>query len=325
MEISSKNTMGNNRKKVVVTGGAGFIGSNLAQALVERSFDVHVVDNLVNGKRESVPAKAKLHVADVRSLRSLRPIFKGAAYVFHLAALPRVQYSIKHPEETNATNIDGTLNVLIAASDAGVRRVVYSASSSAYGDQKTLPLVETMKPMPKSPYGLQKYVGELMCRTWSEVYGLETVSLRYFNVYGPGQRDEGAYALVITKFFKQRIMNEPMTITGNGRQTRDFTNVHDVVRANLLAMHSRKVGNGEVMNIGAGRNISINRIAELIGGPVVHIPARFEPKDTLADNRLAKKFIGWRPSISIETGIGRLKLMPCPCGSGEKFKKCHGK
>ncbi|HRY62878.1 MAG TPA: NAD-dependent epimerase/dehydratase family protein [Candidatus Paceibacterota bacterium] len=293
--------------KVVVTGGAGFIGSNLTDALVEEGFDVHVIDNLVGGKKENVNKKAKLRIADITDLNKIKPIFKGAEYVFHLAALPRVQYSIEHPEETNEANITGTLNVLIAAKDAKVKKLVYSASSSAYGDQKIMPLREDMRANPKSPYGLQKYVGELYSRLFYDVYGLSTVCLRYFNVYGPRQSDEGAYALVIAKFLKQKAEGKPMTITGSGKQTRDFTHVSDVARANILAMKSNKVGKGEVLNIGCGSNQSVNKIAKLIGGETVHIPARLEPKDTLADNRLAKKLIGWAPKVKIEEGIRRLK------------------
>src|SRR3989338_4208256 len=239
-----------NSPRVIVTGGAGFIGSNLVDALVERGFDVHIIDNLYGGKRENINKKAKFHLLDIVDLESIKPVFKGADYVFHLAALPRVQYSIENPTITNKANVEGTLNVLIASYEARVKIVIYSASSSAYGDQKTMPLKESMPASPKSPYGLQKYLGELYCRTWSQVYGLHTVSLRYFNVYGPRNNPDGAYALVIAKFFKQRINGEPMTITGDGKQTRDFTNVKDVVLANILAMESKKVGNGEVMNIG---------------------------------------------------------------------------
>ncbi|OGN08882.1 MAG: hypothetical protein A3C61_02425 [Candidatus Yanofskybacteria bacterium RIFCSPHIGHO2_02_FULL_39_10] len=301
--------MGNKRKKVIVTGGAGFIGSNLVDALVERGFDVHIIDNLSGGKRENINKKAKFHLLDIVDLKSIKPIFKGADYVFHLAALPRVQYSIENPAITNKTNVEGTLNVLIASHESRVKKVIYSASSSAYGDQKIMPLKENMLASPKSPYGLQKYLGELYCRTWSQVYGLPTVSLRYFNVYGPRNNPDGAYALVIAKFLKQRIEGKPMTITGDGEQTRDFTNVKDVVMANILAMESDKVVGGEVMNIGAGKNQSIKQIADLIGGPIIYIPARLEPHDTLADNSLAIKFIGWKPTVNIEDGVAELKKL----------------
>ncbi len=294
-------------KKIIVTGGAGFIGSNLVDVLIDRGFEVYVIDNLAGGKKENVNRKAILHIADITDLKEISPIFKNVQYVFHCAALPRVQYSIEFPSETHNANVTGTLNVLIAAHKAKAKRVIYSASSSAYGDQDRMPLAEDMPARPKSPYGLQKHIGELYCRVWSEVYGLPTVSLRYFNVYGPRNSAEGAYALVIAKFIRQRLNNEPMTITGNGEQTRDFTNVRDVVRANILAMESSKVGKGEVINIGAGRNQAINTIAKLIGGPIAYIPARLEPKNTLADNSRAQKLLDWKPTVRIEEGIEELK------------------
>lgn len=296
-------------KKIVVVGGAGFIGSNLVDALVEKGHDVHVIDNLSGGKKENVNPKATLHTLDITDLASIESVFTGAQYVFHLAALPRVQFSIEHPVETHNINITGTLNVLIAAKKGGVKRVIYSASSSAYGDQATMPLVETMMPSPKSPYGLQKYVGEVYCKVWSEVYGLETVSLRYFNVYGPRQSDEGAYALVIAKFIKQKREGTQLTITGDGTQTRDFTHVTDVVAANILGMESEKVGKGEVINIGAGNNHSVNEIAAIIGGETANVPARLEPKHTLADNRKAKDLLGWEPKADFKTAVEELKKM----------------
>lgn len=296
------------KAKVVVTGGAGFIGSHLTDALVERGFAVHVIDNLSGGKKENINPKAVFHKADIRDLAAIKPIINGARFVFHCAALPRVQYSIEHPVETNEVNVGGTLNVLIAAKEGGVKRVIYSASSSAYGDQKILPLIETMTPNPKSPYGLQKYIGELYCKVWSAVHGLETVSLRYFNVYGPRLNPGGAYALAIGKFLKQRKAGKPLTIWGDGTQTRDFTHVRDVVRANLLTAESKNAGKGEVLNIGAGRNFSVNQLAKLVGGKVVHEPPRIEPHDTLADNSLAQKLLGWNPEVSFEEGIAELKL-----------------
>lgn len=293
--------------KVIVTGGAGFIGSNLVKALLLRGDEVHVVDTLVASKRERVPEGVTLHEVDIRDTEALKPLCVGVRSIFHLAALPRVQFSIENPVETHDVNITGTLSVLEAARASGGGRVVYSASSSAYGDQTILPLVESMAALPKSPYGLQKYVGELICRLWSEVYGLPTVSLRYFNVYGPGLDPDGPYALVIGKFITQRKKGEPLTITGDGEQTRDFTHVRDVVRANILAAESAHVGKGEVLNIGAGRNVSIKRLAELMGGPVEFVEARLEPKHTQADTSLAKQLIGWEPTILFEDGITELK------------------
>lgn len=293
---------------MVVTGGAGFIGSHIVDALVARGDEVHVIDNYAGGKREDrINPKATYHELDIRDTAKITDVMRSAANVFHEAALPRVQFSIENPVETFAVNVDGTVSVLKAAHDAGVKRVVYAASSSAYGDQETMPLHEELPAQPKSPYGLQKYIGELSCKLWNEVYGLETVSLRYFNVYGSRFDPKGAYALVIGKFLTQRAAGEQLTITGDGTQTRDFTNIADVVRANLLAAESPNVGKGEVMNIGAGNNMSVNDLATLIGGEAIHIEPRLEPHDTLADNSRAKQLLGWEPQISIQDGVAALK------------------
>ncbi|MBA3789253.1 NAD-dependent epimerase/dehydratase family protein [Patescibacteria group bacterium] len=295
-------------KKAVVTGGAGFIGSHLTRDLLAQGYEVHVVDNYSGGRipgRES--AAATYHEGDICDGALLRNVFEGAHYVFHTAALPRVQYSLQYPEKTNQANVTGTLSVLNAAKDAGVRRVVYSASSSAYGDQDIMPLVETMDAHPKSPYALQKYIGELYCRLYSEVFGLETVCLRYFNVYGKNADPHGAYALVIAKFIQQRIEGKDLTIAGDGTHTRDYTHVHDVVRANILSAEKPTVGKGEVMNIGGGKNRSVNEVAEAIGGPITYVEERLEPKDTLANTARAKELLGWETTISFEEGIAELK------------------
>lgn len=295
-------------EKVVVTGGAGFIGSNLVDALLEKGYEVHVIDNYAGGKREDrINPKATYHEADIRDFNAIAPVINGAKYVFHEAALPRVQFSIENPELTFSVNVDGFVSVLRAAHEGAVARVIYAASSSAYGDQEALPLSENLPAMPKSPYGLQKYIGELSCKLWSDVYGLSTVSLRYFNVYGPKFDPNGAYALVIGKFLKQKQEGTALTITGDGTQTRDFTHVADIVRANLLAAESPNVGKGEVLNIGAGRNVSVSDLAALIGGPSEHIAPRLEPHDTKADNSKAKELLGWQPTITLEDGIAELK------------------
>lgn len=294
--------------KAVVTGGAGFIGSHIVRTLLDRGFETHVIDNFVGGKRaDRFHADAAYHEVDIRDSSAVTPLLKGARFVFHEAALPRVPYSIEHPEETFSVNALGTISVLTAAHEAGVERLVYAASSSAYGDQETLLLSENLPARPASPYGLQKYVGELACRLWSELYGLSTVSLRYFNVYGPGFDPEGPYALVIGKFLAQRAAGKPLTITGDGTQTRDFTHVHDIVAANILAAESLSIGHGEVINIGGGNSISINRLAELIGGPVEHIAPRIEPHDNLADIRRAKELLGWEPRVPFVEGVAELK------------------
>jgi len=295
--------------KVIVTGGAGFIGSNLVDKLIESGHEVVVIDNLSWGKKEQINPKADFHSLDITDFASIRPIFDdGIDYVFHLAALPRVQFSIEHPIETNETNVTGTLNVLTAAKEAKIKKVIYSASSSAYGDQSEIPLRETMHANPKSPYGLQKYIGEMYCKIFSDVYGLPTVCLRYFNVYGPRQNEEGAYALVIAKFLKQKREGQKLTITGDGTQTRDFTSVHDVVQANILAME-KEVSAGDVFNIGMGQNFSINDVAKLVGGEIEHLPARLEPHDTLADNTKAREVLGWIPKVKLEEGIVELKKL----------------
>jgi nucleoside-diphosphate-sugar epimerase len=294
-------------KKVIVTGGAGFIGSHVVDGLIQEGADVHIIDNLSGGKKEKIHPKATFHEADIRKIAEIDPIMKGAEYVFHLAALPRVQYSIDNPIETFEINALGTLNILDAARHAGVKRVVFSASSAAYGNQEKMPLVETMEPQPLSPYALHKLEGEQMCKLYSDIYGLSTVALRYFNVYGPGIDPEGSYPLALAYFLKRRSEGKTLTVTGDGTQTRDFTHVRDVVHANLLAATGEKVGKGEVINIGSGTNVTMLKVAEMIGGEIEHIPPRLEPKNTLADNTLARQLLGWTPSVPFEDGIAELK------------------
>jgi nucleoside-diphosphate-sugar epimerase len=294
--------------KAIVTGGAGFIGSHLVDALIERGFDVIIIDNLSTGKKEEINPRAVLYREDIRDLDKIKPLFKGVDYVFHLAARPRVPYSVEFPHEAHTNNALGTLHVLIAARDAGVKKVIFSSSSSVYGHQDKLPLREEMIPLPKSPYAFQKFIGEQYCRLFYELYGLPTVSLRYFNVYGPRISFDGSYILVIGKFLQQILNNEPLTIEGDGEQTRDFTHVKDVIMANILAAKSDKVGAAEVINIGANNNHSIKKIAELIGGKIVSLPARAgDMRHTLADISRAKELLGWEPTVHIEEGIKELK------------------
>ena len=297
----------NGVKKAVVTGAARFIGSNLSQALVDAGWETHIIDIDPSLRKDTLPKEAILHVVDVRTEGAIQPIMEGADVVFHTAAVPRVPYSLEHPVETTDQNVTGTVSALTAAARAKVRRFVYSASGSAYGEQTTLPLVETMATNPVNPYGLQKYVGELFAKLWSETYGIETVSLRYFNVYGPGMDPNGPYALAIGKFALARKNNEPITIFGDGTITRDFTHVSDVVRANMLAIESPNVGKGEVINIGAGRQTSIKALAEMFGGEIVYAAPRIEAHDSLADNRKAKELLGWEPRVRLEDGIMTLK------------------
>jgi UDP-glucose 4-epimerase len=231
----------------------------------------------------------------------------GSDAVFHLAAKARVQPSIENPIEFNKTNVDGTLNMLILTRDAGIKRFVYSASSSAYGNASKFPTPEDHPTDPLSPYGLQKLIGEQYCKVFSHCYDLETVCLRYFNVFGERQSLSGAYCLVMGIFIQQRLEDKQMTIVGDGEQRRDFTYVGDVVKANILAAQSEKVGFGEVINIGNGDNRSINQLADLIGGPRKNTEARLEPNQTLADNSKAKKLLGWSPTVSIEKWLPEYK------------------
>lgn len=294
--------------KAIVTGGAGFVGSHIARALQEAGHNVHVIDNYVAGRfPDRVVEGVTYHEGSILDAELLEKVFDGADWIFHTAALPRVQYSIQFPKKTDETNIGGTVAVLDAAQKAGVTRVIYSASSSAYGNQDILPLVETMPGKPMSPYALQKHVGEEYCRLFSELHGLETVSLRYFNVYGPHADPQGAYALVIAKFIEQRKKGEPLTIAGTGKHTRDYTHVSDIVRANLLAAQSNRVGKGEVINIGGGKQWSVLQVAEMVGGAITAAPERVEPVATEADIRKAKELLDWEPKIRFEEGVAELK------------------
>lgn len=293
--------------KTIVTGGAGFIGSHIVDALVLCGYEVHVVDNLSAGRKENINPKAVLHIVDIREKEKLMPIFTNAKYVFHEAALPQVQYSIENPIETNEINVIGTLNVLEASRINKVKRVIFASSSAVYGNQDILPTTESMEVNPLSPYGAHKYISEVYMKLYTQIYGVETVSLRYFNVYGPRQSASGAYASVISKFIELRKKNEPLSITGDGGQTRDFVNIKDIVSANISAMKSDKVGKGETINIGANKQYSVNHIAKLIGGPVAYIGARIEPRKTQANIEKAKGFLNWEPCVMLEDGIAELK------------------
>jgi len=302
--------MNSSGRKYIVTGGAGFVGSHIVDQLIGRGDEVHVIDNFLNGKRERIHAGATLHEVDIRDAEKLPAIFAGTAGIFHVAAQPRMQYSIKEPKLTNDINITGTLNVLLAARDAGVKRVVYSASSSAYGPRHPMPLIEDMPPEPVIPYAIQKRVGEQYCQMVSKFYGLETVSLRYFNVYGPRQTTskDGPYATVIGIFLEERKNGRSMPVVPDGHQRRDFTHVMDIVAGNMRAMKNKKVGNGEIVNLGTHSNYSVVEVARLIGGPVLFIPKRLgEAKETLADNTRARRLLGWKPNVILTDGIRALK------------------
>ena len=299
-------------KTMLVTGGGGFIGSHIVHALARGGYRVYSIDSYIStgGKllKERKHACVNYIRCDIRNLHALRRHMMHIRpdVIFHTAALARIQPSIKDPLTYEETNAGGTLKLLLCARDAGVRRVVYSASSSAYGVNK-IPFRETMTPDPLNPYAKTKLDGEQWMKIFSELYDVETVSLRYFNVYGPGNLYNGPYTTVIALFLHHMQHGLPMEIVGDGKQTRDYTHVDDVVNANILASQSKKVGNGEVINIGYGKRYSVNQIAKMIGGKAIYIPSRKgESHDTLADNRRAALLIGWKPAITLPDGVRAL-------------------
>ena len=293
--------------KCLVTGGAGFIGSHLVDELIEDGHEVVVIDNLSTGKKENINPKAKFYRKDITHMRrdSDFTMFEGVDVVFHTAALARVQPSIEDPITYHNANVNGTLNLLKACVDYGINRFVFSSSSSVYGDveEKDLPTSENSELNPISPYALHKLIGEQYCTLFSKLYDLETVSLRYFNVYGDRMSLDGAYKLVIPVFTEQILNGEPMTIRGDGEQRRDFTYVGDVVDANIRAGFYQHPLWGEVFNVGNGDNLSVNEIADLIGGERINVDPVIEPKATLADNNKLKKYLGWSPKGNLEQWI----------------------
>ena len=297
--------------KYLVTGGAGFIGSNLVNKLINNGDEVVVIDNFSLGKKRNCNDRAKyfnLDLSDTENFQNFVQILKNVDTVFHCAAIARVQPSIQNPIKYEKNNTIGLVNILKAAVDANIRRFVYSSSSSIYGNSHILPLKEELKPKPISPYGAQKLYGEIICRTFSNIYNIETVSLRYFNAYGENQNIGGAYSLVIGIFIDEKSNNTPLTIRGDGNQKRDFTYVGDIVNANILASKSIKVGKGESINIGRGSSVSVNEIAKVIGGNHVHIESVLEPRETLADNKKALDLLNWKPKMNVLEWLKRQDL-----------------
>ncbi len=297
--------------KHLVTGGAGFIGTNLVKQLLADGHQVVVLDNYAAGKKEDrMQSGAEYVEGDIRNDNDLDKVCPGVDTIFHLAALPRVTFSVENPELTHDINVNGTFKVLMAARRHKVRRVVFSSSSSTYGGQEAGNLLKengTVK-IPVSPYALHKLIGENYCRIFSELYGLETVSLIYFNVYGSYFDPDGAYALVIGKFLKQKKLGQPMTVCGDGEYFRDYTHANDVVTANILAATSKNIGKGETINIGCGRPTTVNELVKIMGGKFVFVdPRPGDQRFSGADNAKAKKLLGWEPSIKLEDGIKMLK------------------
>ena len=297
----------------LVTGGAGFIGSHLTEELVRRGHQVRVADSLITGKRgnlDHVPGVEFLE-GDLADLTFAVRAVEGCDYVLHQAAIPSVPRSVKDPITSNRANVDATLNTLVAARDAGVKRLVFAASSSAYGDTPTLPKHEGMPTNPLSPYALQKVVGELYLQMFTRLYGLETVSIRYFNVFGPRQDPSSPYSGVISVFATALLENRSPRIYGDGEQTRDFTYVANVVDGVLRACEAPKAG-GEVINVATGGRISLNKLfyamRDVVGGhlePTYGEPRKGDVRDSQADIRKAKTILGYEPVVSFEEGLAR--------------------
>ena len=296
--------------KAIVTGGAGFIGSHLVDRLLAEGHSVVAIDNLVCGIDANLALAHRnptfrLEVADVADGAAIAPLFKGADWVFHLAALADIVPSIQQPLPYHRANVDGTVAVLEASRAAGITRFVYAASSSCYGIPDIYPTSERADMRPMYPYALTKCLGEQYVMHWAQTYQLPAVSLRFFNVYGPRARTNGTYGAVFGVFLAQKLAGLPYTIVGDGTQTRDFTYVSDVVNAIVTAAESK--ASGMCMNVGSGKTYSVNRLVELLGGPVTHIPKRpGEPDCTFADTALIRKTLGWAPKITFEEGVASM-------------------
>jgi UDP-glucose 4-epimerase len=298
----------------LVTGGAGFIGSHLVEGLLAHGYTVRVLDNFATGHRENLAGLAgqiELLEDDVRDLAAACRAAQDVDVVFHLAALPSVARSVQNPLESSQVNLTGTLHVLLAARDARVKRVVYAASSSAYGNQPTLPQVETMTPGPLSPYAISKLAGEMYARAFAQLYRLSTISLRYFNVFGPRQDPTTQYAGVIAKFTTCALEGRPYPVNGDGGQSRDFTYVENVVRANLLAAEAR-IAEGQTVNIAYGQRTTVNQIAAMLNDLTEQeLPTRHRPdpvgdvRHSHADITLARTLLGYEPNVDVREGLKR--------------------
>jgi len=299
---------------VLVTGAAGFIGSNLCLKLLDMGYHVKGVDNFATGSDENLVEPMKNEAfgfkeCDINDLETIKDAMTGCRYVLHQAAIPSVPRSVNDPIASNRANIDGTLSVLVAARDSGVRKLVFASSSSVYGDSETLPKDEGMRPDPLSPYALNKLTGEFYCKLFTDLYGIETACLRYFNVFGPRQNPESEYAAVIPKFIRSILGGEPPTIYGDGQQTRDFTFVDDVAMANIRAMESAATGN---YNVAGGKRISLIELVEKINAilgkdikPVLEEERPGDIKHSLADVSRAAEAFGYKPEHSFDEGLRR--------------------
>jgi len=295
-----------NMRKVIITGGAGFIGSHVSELLVNKGYKVIIIDNFATGRLNNLinlpKSKVEILKADVADFKKIEKKFKNVHYVFHLAALADIVPSIETPEKYFQSNVNGTLNVLRASKKYNVKKVVYAASASCYGIVKKFPTSENETIKTEYPYALTKNIGEKLLVHWSKVYKISTISLRLFNVYGLRSRTTGAYGAMFGVFLAQKINNMPLTIVGNGNQTRDFTYVTDVAKAFYSAAKSKIYH--EIFNVGTGKPTSVNYIAKKLGGSIVKIPKRpGEPDKSEADIKKIKRFLGWKPKVKIDDGI----------------------
>lgn len=299
--------------KVIVTGGAGFIGSNLIDFLLEQGNEVVVIDNFSTGKKDNLANcidKIKLIECDLVDWDPLQSHLESLGevdYFFHLAALPRIGKSVDFPLETHQANTTGTLCALELAKRLGVRKFIFTSSSSVYGVQEKMPIEENALPNPQNPYAVQKLTGEHYCSLYAKMFSLPTTIFRLFNVYGPRMEAEGAYKLAISVWYEQREKGVPLTIFGDGEQTRDFTHISDVIRGLSLGAEYEQANLCEIINLGAGRQVSINHVASLFGSEVVHEPAKpYEERFKEADITKAHDLLGWSPRVSIEEGVAEL-------------------
>jgi nucleoside-diphosphate-sugar epimerase len=298
----------------LVTGGAGFIGSNIVRRLIADGEKVRVLDDYSTGKRENLAGLKGLEIIEgsLTDIRAVREALAGVEFVLHQGAIPSVPRSVADPLLSNEANVSGTLTLLVEARSAGVKRVVFAASSSAYGDTEILPKVETMPADPLSPYAVGKYSGELYARVFADIYGLETVSLRYFNIFGPFQDPASEYAAVIPKFIQSMLKDEAPTIYGDGEQSRDFTYIDNAVEANLLACKSKTVGRGEVINVACGERYTLNELVaalnEILGTEISPIYTESKPGDvkhSLATIERAKELLGYEVKVDFREGLRR--------------------
>jgi UDP-glucose 4-epimerase len=295
------------KEKIIVTGGAGFIGSHLVDDLLKNGHEVIVIDNFSNGKIENISQnhdneKLQVKKADVSNYNKIGNLFKGVDWVFHLAALADIVPSINNPLKYHKSNVDGTISVLEASRKNEIKRFIYIASSSCYGIPDNYPTSENASIKPEYPYALSKYLGEQIALHWNKIYNLPVVSLRLFNVYGPRARTSGTYGAVFGVFLAQKYHKKPFTVVGDGTQTRDFTFVNDIVNGLYIAANSNI--ENEAINLGSGNTYSINKLVDLLGGETINIPKRpGEPDCTFADISKAKRLLGYEPKVTFEEGV----------------------